>query len=190
MGGKIGAASKGRADPAHETGTADASAAPTGRFRHQSSSCVNLLVLFQSLILRTSCPQERLKRNSLFISIITYYPLAFIIPHTPGKRRTGRAYSPPLRCATIFRARAGPRRYKVLAALGVTAPRTGSPPLRERGQNSESSSRKSTTPMFNTPFSSYQRFLMSCRTTILGKESPISPKGLVSASILLSFSIA
>ena len=96
----------------------------------------------------------------------------------------------PLRCATIFRARAEPRRYKVLAALGVTAPRTGSPPLRGKGQNSESSSRKSTTPMFNTPFSSYQRFLMSCRTTILGKESPINPKGLVSASILLSFSIA
>ncbi len=103
-----------------------------------------------------------------------------------------RTYSPPspLRCATIFRARAEPRRYKVLAALGVTAPRTGSPPLRGKGQNSESSSRKSTTPMFNTPFSSYQRFLMSCRTTILGKESPINPKGLVSASILLSFSIA
>jgi len=44
-------------------------------------------------------------------------------------------------------------------------------------QMTESSRRKSTSPMFRMPSSSYQRFPMSLRTMILGKESPVRENG-------------
>ena len=42
------------------------------------------------------------------------------------------------------------------------------------------SSRKSSTPIFSTPLSSYHRLRISCRMMILGKESPVRAKGLFS----------
>ena len=56
----------------------------------------------------------------------------------------------------------------------------------KRYHTTESSSRKSMIPIFKIPLSSYQRFRMSCRTMILGKESPVSKKGLFSVSAFFS----
>lgn len=50
----------------------------------------------------------------------------------------------------------------------------------------ESSSRKSMTLILRTPLSSYQRLRMSCRTMILGKESPVRENGLFSTSAFSS----